>query len=68
MFLPDRTIVEALEGFAPRLQIGKAPQPDELIRIGAITELADNPRAISFLPLDEMLLEQGDEIVATIWL
>ena len=61
---PDRAEVEALQGFASRLHVGKAAHPDELVRIVAIAELANNPHSLCFLPLDEMLLEQGDEIIA----
>src|SRR5258706_9959664 len=67
MFVPDRTRVEALQSHAPCLHSGKAAQPNELVGIAPIAELANNPHAVSFLPLNQVFLEQGDELVAATW-
>src|SRR5258708_23527430 len=57
-------VVEAFQSCMPRLHIGKPTQPDKLIRMVAIAKLTDNVCAISLLLFDEMLIKQGDEIVA----
>src|SRR5258707_6890083 len=68
MFLPDGAGVEALESPTSRLHIGKAAQPDKLIRIGAMAELAKNLHAVLFLPFKEMVVKQRDKFVAATWL
>ena len=65
MLSPDGAgVVEAFQSCMPRLHIGKPTQPDKVIRMVAIAKLTDNLCAISLLLFDEMLIKQGDEIVA----
>jgi hypothetical protein len=61
---PDGAEVEPFEGAAPRFHVGEAAQPDESIGTGKVAELAEDPHAVLLLPLDEMLLEQGDQLAA----
>src|SRR5690348_575925 len=57
-------MVEIVQRCPARLHIGKSTQPDEAIRVGAITKLTEDERTIALLFLNEIVIKHGDELIA----
>jgi hypothetical protein len=61
---PHRPVVEGLQGSRAGRHVGKAPEPDEAVRIVEIAEPSDQPDPHRFLALDECPVEELEQDVS----